>query len=675
MDSETIRKQQEQTKKVEIERQIAALQAQLNSLPKEDRVENPRRDAAKDRVLARSPKRRKVEHKTLAPGTPSPKRPPPAAAELGDDYKTLGVPQRDDRLALVEDLEIGPSEHTAPFDDPHFEHLEPNSGIRLSSRTLPHDDLQDYLRGRYYLSPSKLYSVIRLLPNKQGYDVPVEGDWVTIAVVAERGPLKYSKAPVGVGRGDQEHLPQKDAKVDEIVPDVDSKTTDLRHWKGKAKQEQSRPSGKKYINLKLIDFGCRSGSSSATGGKSTIRGDAFLSLLLFESDRVEDEVREDGTKRKVYRGGSKGAFERISKLKEGAVVALLNPRILKPFQRSGDTPHPTDNILAVTPESIDSTVVIGHSKDLGMCKAVKRDGKPCGSWCDKRVSEICEWHIQHTVQAKRAGRAEFSLGTGGMSMTAKKKAAYDPSKQWGLKPEPGRSQGDGATYVVSGHIVSGHLDTKSLFVGENLGREAQAKAARQATGKDNDRVLQSLLKRDKTGMKTLAAARAFVKQPIGSGKKDKKKVEVPSKRSRQSDETSDESDGSEGDDVENSQSGRKSAYSAQLIRNLGFDPTIKDGRKAADPNVQRKLEALAASHSARREVDLGPRPGKKQSSVRPPTAMPPSNATRSCSLSPPLAFDESDDDLVLGALAVPGAKVGSNIDKMVDLDSSDVELE
>lgn len=39
---------------------------------------------------------------------------------------------RDDRLALVEDLVSGPYEHKPPFDDPRFEKLEPNSGIRLS---------------------------------------------------------------------------------------------------------------------------------------------------------------------------------------------------------------------------------------------------------------------------------------------------------------------------------------------------------------------------------------------------------------------------------------------------------------------------------------------------------------------------------------------------------------
>jgi minichromosome maintenance protein 10 len=39
--------------------------------------------------------------------------------------------KRDDRLALVEELEVGPVEHKPSFDDPLFEQVEPNSGIRL----------------------------------------------------------------------------------------------------------------------------------------------------------------------------------------------------------------------------------------------------------------------------------------------------------------------------------------------------------------------------------------------------------------------------------------------------------------------------------------------------------------------------------------------------------------
>ena len=40
-------------------------------------------------------------------------------------------PVRDDTLTVVEDLEPGPSDHKPPADDPSFEKLEPNSGIRL----------------------------------------------------------------------------------------------------------------------------------------------------------------------------------------------------------------------------------------------------------------------------------------------------------------------------------------------------------------------------------------------------------------------------------------------------------------------------------------------------------------------------------------------------------------
>jgi minichromosome maintenance protein 10 len=42
-------------------------------------------------------------------------------------------PQRDDRLAVINDLEPGPYEHSPPFDDPKFDKLEPHSGMNLMS--------------------------------------------------------------------------------------------------------------------------------------------------------------------------------------------------------------------------------------------------------------------------------------------------------------------------------------------------------------------------------------------------------------------------------------------------------------------------------------------------------------------------------------------------------------
>jgi minichromosome maintenance protein 10 len=153
----------------------------------------------------------------------------------------------------------------------------------------------------------------------------VIGDWVTIAVVAERGPVKFSRAPVGIGPEDGSNDAQRRGQDGKSRP------------KANGANDGPAPRGKKYVNIKLIDFGVRSKSaSSATGGKAVIRGDAFLTLLLFEADGFDLITGEDGKRpKKVYRGGSRGAFEAMSKLKEGDVVALLNPKVLKPFQVCG----------------------------------------------------------------------------------------------------------------------------------------------------------------------------------------------------------------------------------------------------------------------------------------------------------------------------------------------------
>ncbi|KAG6879643.1 hypothetical protein C0992_000278 [Termitomyces sp. T32_za158] len=526
----------------------------------------------------------------------------PPTPNINNDQDTCGqshAPKRDDRLALVEDLEPGPVDHIPPADDPNFDKLEPNSGIRLSSRTIPHQDLQNYLTGRFYLSPSQLYSHIRLLPDKLGYDVPVPGDWTTIAVVAERGPLRYSKAPVVVG------------------PDEGDEAEKKGKWKGKGSINEgiAKPTGKKYVNLKLIDFGSHSrSSSSATGGKAIIRGDAFLSLLLFESDSF-DLVSGDGNRqaRKIYKGGSRGAFESMSKLKEGDVIALLNPRILKPHQRANDSPHPENNILAITPESASSIMNIGRARDLGMCTVLKRDNTVCGSWVDKRVSDVCEYHVQHAVERRRAGRAEFSIGTMGLSITSapKRKPVYDPARQWGLKPEPVAGS---ATYIVSGHVVNdSQVDSRTLFVSENIGREGQAKAARKMSKRAADRTLMSLLERDKEGMKAVMKAREVGKKESNVRGKMDRKGKVKGEDQKGEDQKGKAREFVKGNEVGEISATTKNAYTAEMIKRLGFDPIAMSGqcRGLGDSDVQKKLRSLEALQSSRKGIELGPRPGHR----------------------------------------------------------------
>ncbi|KAG2005697.1 hypothetical protein CC2G_002081 [Coprinopsis cinerea AmutBmut pab1-1] len=661
MDSSSRRIQQEQQRKEELQRQIEKLQAELSSLPEGEIVAAPKS----------SPKRKKSEPTILAPATPSPRKkrkveqvpkggpiakplfqpasklntsstrrpeasksknvnPPilqrpkpsnllqklaqvksePEAEESEPVNRTTSFDdrpepppeagpssvgaKRDERLMLVDDFEMGPYEFTPPLDDPHFEKLEPHSNIALISRNLSHADFSEHLEGRYYISPSRLYSSIRLLPDKQGYDIPVPGDWVTIAVVAERSPVRYTKAPVTLG-------PDEDA--------IDPKSKWKAAKKEAAAEGPKKPHGKQFVNMKLIDFGART-KSSATGGKAVVRGDAFLSLLLFQADSVETIEHVDGTKEKMYRGGSKGAFEMLDKLRPGDVVALLNPKILKPYQKSADKPHPVDNILAVTPESASSVAILGKARDLGQCGVRKKDGKTCGGWCDKRVSEVCEYHVQTAIQHRRAARPEFTAGTGGMTSKpiAKRKTEFDPARQWGLLPE---NKPDGATYIVSGHIVGGG-DSRSMFVGENMGREGQAKAKRKMANAEADKLLKQLAERDREGMEAVMAARAAAS---GSRGKDKGKGK--------------DKDGEEGEEKGEKQ---RKQYSVSIVRSLGFDPTVKAGHRRIETGGESKFEELQAL-SAKRKIALGRAPKKE---VAKPSAPPVEERT--------VDLDESDGE-------------------------------
>jgi minichromosome maintenance protein 10 len=169
---------------------------------------------------------------------------------------------------------------------------------------MSHEDVSEFLRGRYYLSPSTLYSIARPSKNRQGYDIPVEAEWVTIAVVAERGDIK--------------------------LQNVSIRTTEEVKGSKDAKGENGRPAGpKKYTTIRLIDLGSVSSNEKA---KST-RGDAYLNMMLFEAESVT--TSRESTSRTVersYKGGSGGAFEQSSRFPEGSVIAICSPRVLRPYQ-------------------------------------------------------------------------------------------------------------------------------------------------------------------------------------------------------------------------------------------------------------------------------------------------------------------------------------------------------
>jgi len=124
-----------------------------------------------------------------------------------------------------------------------------------------------------------------------------------------------------------------------------------------------------------------------------------------------------------------------------------------------------------------------------------------------------------------------------------------------------------------------------------------------------------------------------------------------------------------------STSTQKNAYSAQIIKHLGFDPTLKPGQKRADDlTVKKKLETLTALQSARKDnIELGPRPGQRiRSGVVDPSNRPDPVHKSSISADFTPDLDDSDTELEQAEIAMFGKPV--LLDNMVDLDdSSDTE--
>lgn len=159
-----------------------------------------------------------------------------------------------------------------------------------------------------------------------------------------------------------------------------------------------------------------------------------------------------------------------------------------------------------------------------------------------------------------------------MSGPPRRKAEFDPSKKWGLKPADGSTGRDtegGATYVVQGHVVSG----SGMFVAESMGREGQAKAARRAAGKETEKALLKIVGRDREGMRAVVRARE-----VGLGK-EKEKAGAKGKEKEVEHEN------------EEGVATRKNAFSAAVVKQIGFDPTaVKTGvRRVKEREVTSKV--------------------------------------------------------------------------------------
>lgn len=192
-----------------------------------------------------------------------------------------------------------------------------------------------------------------------------------------------------------------------------------------------------------------------------------------------------------------------------------------------------------------------------------------------------------------------------MSTTAvKRNPDYDPMRKYGLLPDPSKpsmTDGGDATYVVSGHVVSSGKATSGMFLGENVGREAQSKAQRQAKDRATEKSLQKLLERDREGMTVVQKARDAAKkirEEKGKGKEGKsdkkggrkgKSVREEKESGKRKNRDGDDTEDGLGLDCEAKGPSQKNAYSAEVIRRLGFDPTLKPGQRREESDMSSQV--------------------------------------------------------------------------------------
>lgn len=177
---------------------------------------------------------------------------------------------------------------------------------------MDHEQVQANMEGRYHVSPSTIYSVMNLKRNRREYDIPVEADWVTIGVVVETDCRGYQVKDDEKSKASDEEGNGENARQE--------KQREEPYWKSKAAKPGQH---KAFRRFKMTTLPTK---AERVEGME-VGGDAMVQVLMFQAD--EKDVLPDG--KTVYRGGSKGAFEKWANIDVGSVVALVTPKIFPPY--------------------------------------------------------------------------------------------------------------------------------------------------------------------------------------------------------------------------------------------------------------------------------------------------------------------------------------------------------
>ncbi|CAK1553851.1 unnamed protein product [Leptosia nina] len=101
------------------------------------------------------------------------------------------------------------------------------------------------------------------------------------------------------------------------------------------------------------------------------------------------------------------AYNELWKTSEGTIVAVLNPNVLDRSENSKDQ-------ACLSVDNSDRVMLLGQSKDFGICKSKKKNGEPCSSVVNTSLGDHCIYHIKQEYQkfSKRQELQSSTMGKG-----------------------------------------------------------------------------------------------------------------------------------------------------------------------------------------------------------------------------------------------------------------------
>ncbi|XP_064606822.1 protein MCM10 homolog [Liolophura sinensis] len=103
----------------------------------------------------------------------------------------------------------------------------------------------------------------------------------------------------------------------------------------------------------------------------------------------------------------KDVYKQHWKCQQGTVLGLLNPNLMQKAEK-----FQSENSFTI--DHPGQMLIIGQSKDLGICKGTTKTGKMCTNFINKKQSEYCTYHVQSVYKRTSAKRTDLQSGFTGV---------------------------------------------------------------------------------------------------------------------------------------------------------------------------------------------------------------------------------------------------------------------